>query len=284
MPKTLPPLPEGMIGRTLTDEQYKWLCRKYGNALSKGPEDCPTCRGTKTFVHASDGEVYECSCRDQWLLHLTFAYAGIDRRYQQYTWQDTENVSDDALRLAKDYVAFLDGFIDRGIGLILYGEQRGTGKTLLTSLILKSAIAQNHSAVFVTHNDLLDMYGDTFYDKKQRAEFDQRIRYVDLLAIDDIGREHKNRSEMADSALDSLLRSRVAGMRPTIITTNIEVGEVKNDDEGTPLARRYSENIVSLLREASVVQQVSGTDYRDRSMKAVMREVVSGQTRPVTVG
>lgn len=271
--KTLPPLPPALVGRTLTDSEFKVLTDQYG--ISRGPSDCPTCQGKKTFTHAVDGEVYECNCMDQWLLHVLLAHAGIGKRYQQYTWADTTGVDPEVLKTAKTYVNRLDNFIQSGMGLIFYGEDKGTGKTLLSTLIAKKAIGAGYSVIFVDYRDMITMWADGWTDLEQRARFDARVRHVDLLVIDDIGREHINRAQTADGALDSVLRDRIASLRPTIPTTNLAL-----EDMGD----RYSKNILSLMAEAAMPVLTTGVDYRPVSIATQFDEAARGHTRPVTIG
>lgn len=274
--KTLPPLPETLKKQTLTDPEWDYLLAQHPYGLPLTPDDCPTCKGAGQFLNLRDKEVYKCDCRTQWQIFMLLTYAGIAKRYQQYSWQDTENVNPDVLKSVLTYALTIEDFIAKGMGLLLFGDNKGTGKTLLATLVAKTAIAKGFTAVFVGYPDMIDMYSNTWGgDKEERAIFERRIRSVEVLVVDDVGREHANRSHTADVAFDTVLRARVAAMRPTIVTTNLSVAQLKT---------RYSENIVSLLDETARAYEVIGTDYRSRSRDALLDEIGSKAVRPVTFG
>lgn len=264
--------------RILRTDETTRLRARYPD-LPRTPRDCKTCRGTGTFRWYADGsrtEIadYECDCDEQFLLHRWLLNSGVELHYQRLAWTDAATVETAALDVAGDYINNVDHYIAAGLGLVFHGGY-GTGKTLLSSLLLKSLLGRGVDGYFATFQDLLDTYTKGWRDDEQATWFDKRVRNAGILVIDDIGRENHNRSAVVESALDSVLRSRVSADRPTLITTNKSI-----EDIGT----LYSGNAVSLLSESSLVYRFTGADFRPRLNDRNRTEAQNRLTRPLVLG
>lgn len=132
-----------------------------------------------------------------------------------------------------------------GRGLLFQGSP-GHGKTTLALAILQELIKDlpldsfsvgSESTLikpcyFITFNDLLDLKGQTMDEPTEES-----IRLLDgilgncetdaynirVLVIDDVGNEHKTKSEWQKNMLHHVLRSRFNSGLPTIVTTNIPI-------------------------------------------------------------
>ena len=120
---------------------------------------------------------------------------------------------------------------------------------------------------------MLDMYQSTWRDKEEKAWFDRRVRNVQFLVIDDIGKEGPQRSrDVSESMVDAVIRARNAASLPTIITTNLSPEEV---DQG------YS--VASLLAGTVKPVHVVGQDYRQVQREQADQDVVDDVYRPVVM-
>lgn len=271
---TLPPLPR--VVRILPTADSERLRLLYPD-LPRTPDDCVTCKGQRKFRWRDEtGEVaeFECDCDGQFMLHRWLLNSGIEKHYQRLTWGDADGVADDVLGVVQDYIANVDRYVAAGLGLVLWGTY-GTGKTLLSSLLLKTVLGQGTDGFFTTMHTLLDRFTEGWTQDEAKSWFDRRIRNAGLLVIDDIGREHAGRNAVAESTLDHVLRSRVAGDRPTIITTN------RRPDE---LATLYAGNALSLLSECTISQRFRGADFRPEHQQRKIAEARLGLVRPVSLG
>lgn len=251
--------------------------------LPQTPAKCKTCRGKGTFRWLGpDGEPteYFCgsdpadpTCVEQFLLHRSLLHAGIGLAYQRLAWTDATGVGNAALTEVFDYLDDSDHLINSGIGLFLTGSP-GTGKTMIASLLLKKLVAHGQRCFFTTFHTLLDYFTAGWTSTEEKAWFDKRVRNAGVLVIDDIGREHKGRIDVAVSTLDHVLRSRVASARPTIVTTNLALDE---------LAEIYTRNAASLLTEGAIPITFAGEDYRPTQQGNVVAEAKRGLTRPIVI-
>ena len=293
----LDPTPSGI--RLLRNDEIERL-RKTHPKVPMSPERCVTCKGEKTFqwwVGGSDDrrvETYQCNCIDQWSLHLYFLSSNIGLVYQRIGWGDVQT-EPGALAKVEDYLSRLDAYMDAGCGLILHGSM-GTGKTMLSTLILKAALAAGYDGYFTTFSEMIDTYSGGWYDTDEKTWFHRRIKNADILIVDDVGKEHrKTRSvswaeaektgrepglaryntALSESTFDDVLRHRVANASPTIITTNLGLEE---------LQAGYGGNVMSLLHERSTTYRFTGEDFRDSARMRLDDEIQLGLTRPVVIG
>lgn len=141
----------------------------------------------------------------------------------------------------------------KGISLLLAGNN-GTGKTLLGVSILKQAIRRGFTAQMTSLEGIIRVYTDGWTSIEDRKLFDQRIRNVDFLLIDDVGKEYKAKnSELTEVMFDNLIRYRVGRRKPFILTTNTDPESMLN---------RYGNSLMSNLEGKAIKLKVVGFDYR----------------------
>jgi DNA replication protein DnaC len=277
--RRLPANPPGI--RPLHTPETERLARLYPD-LQRGrhhPDldgvllDCRTCSGTGRFRWYDNGEPtdWECNCIEQFFLNRYFLHSGIEDYYQRLRWKDATGVPEKAVKAIFDYVDKSRDYVRAGIGLQLTGK-RGTGKSMVSTLVLKMLLFRGQRGFFTTFNEMLDHYSDGWRSKDDKSWYQQRIRNARVLVIDDIGRESGARGSVAESALDDVLRHRVACARPTIVTSNL-------DDQ--TLGERYSLNALSLLSERSIPIVFDGADWRPNVRMRSVEETGAGLRRPV---
>jgi DNA replication protein DnaC len=261
--------------RTLSAEDTARLRRRYPD-LQMSLQACRTCRGRKVYRAWNGLDVAEmdCRCEDQFKLHRALLNAGIELNYQRLSWTDCTGVEENILPAVLDYADRADGYVDNGMGLLLHGE-KGTGKTLLITLLMKMLLAKGFDIQFVTFQELIDIYTQTWRDTEEKAWFDKRVRNAGILGIDDVGRENKGRMEIVESMFDHIIRARVSAARPTLITTNRSMDEFRTF---------YQSNVMSLLDESSIKIPFAGEDYRPQLNEMRIREAREGIVRPIVLG
>lgn len=292
-PAWLPPNPQGID--LLPHSEAEWIRKRYPTSW-RGPKDdpdgCVTCRGKGEFLwyepSSNDDSTkiakYTCPCVDQWIMHRYFLHAGIGLSYQRMSWRMVR-AEKGAVDLTKQWREYADRYVPAGVGLILHGSI-GTGKTMLAALLLKELLADGWDGYFVTFSSLIDEFASGWRDEEQKRWFRDRITNADILVVDDVGRELKQRTfvkekgtedrsrPLAIATMDEVLRYRVAHSRPTIITTNMTEDDLTSD---------YGSNIMSLLNEKSATYEFTGNDYRPTAYSNQDEEIQLGLTRPVVV-
>lgn len=118
------------------------------------------------------------------------------------------------------------GFVRSGVGAYLWGKP-GRGKTWAAAHVVREVVEGSapHGRVparLVTAKALLDMVRDGFNGGDRGAL--ARLERVPVLALDDLGAETV--TPFSVETLTSLLDARYAAGLPTVVTSNLSLGEL----------------------------------------------------------
>lgn len=244
------------------------LLRENPHLKDDPTEYCPTCLTEGTYQW--QGSEHECDCQLQLQLYKHYLSAGIGVTYQRLNWEDFQGDRDILSRVA-EYVFEHKKYIQRGIG-ILFAGSLGTGKTMLANLALKEFVKEGYTCYATTFANTIEMFTAGWYDAEERQYFRRKFINSEVLLLDDFGRELKTKNNLSVSTFDNILRTRIQGGRPTLLTTNMDVDEL---EEG------YGSAVLSLLKESSIVIEMSGEDFRSSSSSRTLQEIEQGETRPI---
>ena len=173
-----------------------------------------------------------------------YAAVGIPRRYydMDFEWLrkygSFPKENSEAYAVVKHYVDNLEANLKSGKGLILRGPA-GTGKTSIAVSLLKEVIALGKSCVMISMPNLLDtMLSLSKGDNVAFMNYEQKLRSIPLLLLDDFGAEY-SKSEWVATKVDSIIIDRYNNMRSIILTTNYSENWTKD---------HYSQRIYDRLR------------------------------------
>lgn len=162
--------------------------------------------------------------------------------------------------VALTYIRRLTEAISRGGGLLLWGDN-GVGKTALAVVIQKQARRMGFTGLFIRSADLLraDM-NKQWFDSTHTQTVYERARSVDLLVLDDMGKEHHAPSGYAagyaPDMLEDLVRDRSSRLRSMIVTTNMTPTEIKSDSI-------YKGSMSEILKGSTMALKFTGPDHRE---------------------
>lgn len=133
---------------------------------------------------------------------------------------------------------------------LLFIGASGLGKTHLSLAIAREVLAKGYGVVYGSAQDLLHKIEQEHFG---RADEDTLALLLgcDLLIFDDFGTEFS--SPFIQSTVYNIINSRMLERRPTIISTNLTLSEIRKD---------YHERIVSRLVGGYVIQEFIGKDVR----------------------
>ena len=259
--------------RVLPDADNSRLERKEPG-FGKGYEKwCPTCSKKGKYIWR-DVEV-ECDCEHQVALFKWYSSSGIGANYQRLDWDDYVVDTPSKAALKGGVTKYLDNaqeFLRQGMGLYLSGDI-GVGKTMLLNLVLKDLVKAGYSCFATTFAQMIEMYTAGWTDKEEKQWFQRKFLNSQFLLLDDVGKERDTKIALNETTFDAILRQRVTDGRPTFISTN---------PTADAMEERYGKAILSLVREQSLEELVTGVDYRPKANKRRIEEVLlKGWTRPI---
>jgi DNA replication protein DnaC len=153
---------------------------------------------------------------------------------------------------------FADSFPDVPANLrnLLLRGDSGLGKTYLSACIARSVAERGYSVCYDTAAAALEAFEKQKFsripeDAEAAALRAERMLSCDLMILDDLGTEMA--TPFADSALYTLINTRLYEQKKTIISTNLSYDE---------LERRYTAQIFSRLRGSFERLRFYGQDIR----------------------
>ncbi len=191
-----------------------------------------------------------------------FEQSKLGERFKTRTFENyrTTEKNGQAYKTAKKYSDNFEQYKKEGIGLIFSGTY-GTGKTHLAAAIAIDLINRGIPVIFGTAINLLSKVRQSYssYDNENEEDILQLYKTVDLLVIDDLGKEKP--SEWVLEKLYSILNERYENFKPVIITTNYGTESLINRLT-LPGNAETAEAIISRLHEMCRGVLLEGEDYR----------------------
>jgi DNA replication protein DnaC len=148
----------------------------------------------------------------------------------------------------------------------------GVGKTHLAVAILKECITKGGTGRFYTMIELLGALRSTYagQDGLTESAVLKAVTEADLIVLDELGRERA--TDWRDEVLHLVVNARYSNRRPTIFTTNFDVGEIEDPDA---LQVRVGLRVYSRLQEMCEILNLDAADYRERPTNAGADDLVA---------
>lgn len=111
-------------------------------------------------------------------------------------------------------------------GLLLYGDV-GTGKSYMAACIANALMEEKLSVRWLQATQIVELSG--FFNENEYEDYLNSISRPELLIIDDLGAERG--TDYAIERVHTLIDYRMSVGKPMIVTTNLELSEMKNTND-----------------------------------------------------
>ena len=168
--------------------------------------------------------------------------------YDYYSKESLEDIED----AVYDCKNFIHHFSKTFQNIYIFGKT-GVGKTFLLNCIARELIQKEHSVLYFTATDLLDILITSAFNKNDIDSNNLRelIHNCECLIIDDLGTEITNSA--VDTQLFICINERLQSKKPVIISSNLSLNHVKE---------RYDERIASRISGNYQIIKITGEDIR----------------------
>lgn len=187
-------------------------------------------------------------------IELTEAMMIRARLPKRYWDADIANVPDEFghSSMVKSFVGKIHEMVSDGIGLLLFGPNNH-GKSYIAASTLKAAKSCGFSVLWIRAYEASDMLiAREMYDTETSIQ--DAMSSVDLLVIDDLGKEHETKSGYEKGLFENLVRARSDNKRSTVITSNVTPQELKAG---------YKKSMIEVLKASVIPLMVQGKDFRE---------------------
>lgn len=179
-------------------------------------------------------------------------YRGVPKEFIHATLEEYP-IDEDLKELFGNYMLHLDVMFDDKVNMILYGSN-GSGKTYLSSLVIKEAYRKRYSAFRTTLQNFIDLHFRK--DEEEVREKLWKTINAEFLVLDEVGKETFAKNQFNIIVLEELMRQRDTLGRPTIICTNLPL----EGDGG--LYKQYGNSIKDLIEGNFIKTEFVGESQR----------------------
>jgi DNA replication protein DnaC len=166
------------------------------------------------------------------------------------------------------YLRQINDVVGKGYGLLLWGDN-GVGKTGCAAIIAKEACRYGWSSMFIRVADLLAWETrKAMFDEEARVTIWERARGVELLVLDDLGKEVHDANGRSMKEIEEFLRDRISRKKSTIITTNLSPrGQMEE---------LYKPSMMHVMKESIYAIRCTGVDHREDKQAEVAAALSEG--------
>lgn len=211
--------------------------------------DCPDCGGSGWIWSMDDNGVpycEECHCgiRKKMILQNQLQFAEMPDMYKEcrfsnmkssvYQLPESKEIFIQAAKAVKYWIENIQQMQEQGIGLYIYSNTKGSGKTRLVCSMANEMIEKHQKSVkFTTSLKILDEIKSTWGERGKNAEnkLISDLTYADILIIDDFGAE--SGKDWINEKFYGIINGRYVDKKTTIFTSNYPISRLKYDDRIT---------------------------------------------------
>lgn len=244
-------------------------------------DTCPICHDTGWEQYEENGYTYcrECKCgiRQRQIMNNRLSFANIPESFRNMrlesfdisTYGDAKsrNKAETAVKAINYWLSDFETMQERGMGLYLYSETKGSGKTRMAVSIANELMYEKNIQVeFATSLQILNEI-KAIWDNRDREYSESKLLdflcTTTVLIIDDFGTEQAK--EWIGERFYQIINSRYVDKKITIFTSNSRLDLLKYDDR-----------ITNRIKERTFQIPFPEESVRDAIARRNMSELIKG--------
>ena len=185
-------------------------------------------------------------------VHSMMPFEYINKNANDFKWDIYgDSVPEQTKKVVNAFIINYKKFEREGMGLYIYSNVKGSGKTLLSCCLINEVINRyDVSAKFINILDYLELTKKGYSSLTDKEEKDS-IMHTRILVLDDLGVEVSK--DWINTTLYNLINFRYSNKLITIITSNAAIEDLKMDER---IRERISEKCIPIhMPEVSIRTQ-----------------------------
>lgn len=242
---------------------------------------CPICHDTGWEQFEENGYTYcrECKCgiRQRQIMNSRLSFANIPESFKDvrlhgfdvnaYEDAKSRNKAETAVKAINYWLNDFEAMQKRGMGLYLYSETKGSGKTRMAVSIANELIYKKNIQVkFATSLQILNEIKASWDNRDRECSESKLLDFLcttNVLIIDDFGTEQAK--DWIGERFYQIINSRYVDRKITIFTSNSRIDFLKYDDR-----------ITNRIKERTFQIPFPEESVRDIIAKRNIEELVKG--------
>lgn len=246
---------------------------------------CPKCKDTgDIFWQDEDGHRFwkECSCgiRKKRILQERLKFAEIPEMYRKCGWDslrssvyltdESKGIFSQAGKLVRGWYDTLIQIQETGMGLYLYSESKGSGKTL-AACVLANEILKKYGIVvkFTTALKILSEIKVTWDGTNgEEQKLIDDLSKIEILIIDDFGAT--STKDWINDRFYEIINERYTNRKITIFTSNYHISQLPYDDR---ITNRILERSIEIPFPEESVREHIAEKMKKEMIEAIQKGV-----------
>lgn len=257
---------------------------------------CPLCND-EGFIYSKDNNgcdwAKECVCRKEKIKNNRLRFAKIPDGFKNMTFEtfvsssyklkESKEIITIAGRIIKAYLDEFESEKEKGMGLYIYSDTKGSGKTHMAAAIAYD-IMNNHSTQvrFSVTTTILSQIKATWVKQKQKQYGEEDNGYTteeklldelittEVLIIDDLGVEigKDDVKDWINERMFTIIDGRYRNKKPTIFTSNYSLSELRHDAR---ITNRIKERVYEIPFPEESVRDYLAEQHNENMFEKIRR-------------
>lgn len=226
-------------------------------------------------VEDNEPKLEQCVCKSKFEIVRNYNNANIPKIYKQlkvdsfdidlYSNPSDKDKAKQSKRIAIKFVQNVEQHFENNLGLYLYSQTKGSGKTRLAISILTALIKTKEvRGLYSSEYEIIETIKATFNNKVSTHEVINYYSNIPILIIDDFGMA--NHSTWEQQTFTKIIDKRISNKRITIFTSNVTYQQIRD---------RYDDNrLPSRLEAMTLFVPMPEEDIRIKVSNEMKKEMI----------